>query len=1002
MLSNSVSACLLCHTEVLTKNFKRHYEIQHSLIQFDLKKYESVYSLFKAKAIGKETHKRTTTQRIDSFFQKAKKPRLESTIETTDECTNTNAQIQCENASSLSTGTSITLPSTIIISTQQLNDNDNLRFNDFQTMKSKAEYNTNSSIIGGKHDILDTCSSQPQSIADEQCESYHKDMTNKNDEIQFIVPNAEEGVTQRVLVGAKLKVLLDIDLVTLIGRSCDEYVSDEVFLTETREQLSDMKEKITKILEICDEQLQIIETSADIGYLRKRMVPLDPGIQSSRKYNRSELRYLVENGPYRPVVKVYPKDESMRKSTNRFTSKWYDEYTFLEYSDSTNAAYCFVCRLFGSGPGWEQGEDAWTKGGKKGKLDKHFNSKSHHASIQKYLNFKLIHNNVDMMLDKNLQEMEQNQIQQSMTNQTAITMLIDCARFLMRQNLAFRGDNDEDSNFFQIVNFLAKYNPVMAKWLQGRKNRPYKIHYMSNDSQNEFIKLLGGKVQVDNLNEIRKSIFYSVMADTTPDFSRKEMFSICIRYCSENLEPKERLISIKEVVTKTGSGLSKAIINELNDLELDCERLISQSYDYANNMSGRWNGVQAKLSEHLGRNIIYIPCQAHRSNTVIKHSCSSLEVAKLFSVLQSLYNYFTSSTKRLSLLNEKYKSNIFALIPKTTSTPRWSATFKSLKAVYESYVEILAALSDIVDDDGSYFDKESRSEADILLDNIKKFEFLSNLIFMKNVMANTNSLTTILQKQELDLITASEIMSVTVSLLKTMRNDDESLHNVIKLSEKISVKNGIDPDLEFSVKHRRRKPPRRIDDNPNTAHQFTRQSYCIKNYREVLDNLILGYSEVIKNIEGNVKSISKLLPSRLSSFDIKDAQIVSDMVRIKHHELLLSEIHILTKSESFTDNVTKVRDLATIINQSKQHYPNLFIAYSFLLSLPVTVASNERSFSRLKLIKNRLRSTMGDERLFHLILCPIERDTLDSQCVTELAKIWEKNKHRRMPLASFF
>ncbi|CAF1635146.1 unnamed protein product, partial [Didymodactylos carnosus] len=58
---------------------------------------------------------------------------------------------------------------------------------------------------------------------------------------------------------------------TSIGRSCDEYVSDEVFLTEIREQLSDMKEQITKILETCDEQLQIMETSEDIGHLQKQL-----------------------------------------------------------------------------------------------------------------------------------------------------------------------------------------------------------------------------------------------------------------------------------------------------------------------------------------------------------------------------------------------------------------------------------------------------------------------------------------------------------------------------------------------------------------------------------------------------------------------------------------------------------------------------------------------------------------------------------------------------------
>jgi hypothetical protein len=51
--------------------------------------------------------------------------------------------------------------------------------------------------------------------------------------------------------------------------------------------------------------------------------------------------------------------------------------------------------------------------------------------------------------------------------------------------------------------------------------------------------------------------------------------------------------------------------------------------------------------------------------------------------------------------------------------------------------------------------------------------------------------------------------------------------------------------------------------------------------------------------------------------------------------------------------------------------------YSFfyiLLTLPVTVAASERSFSKLKLIKNYLRSSMGQTRLSGLAIISIERD----------------------------
>ena len=58
-------------------------------------------------------------------------------------------------------------------------------------------------------------------------------------------------------------------------------------------------------------------------------------------------------------------------------------------------------------------------------------------------------------------------------------------------------------------------------------------------------------------------------------------------------------------------------------------------------------------------------------------------------------------------------------------------------------------------------------------------------------------------------------------------------------------------------------------------------------------------------------------------------------------------------------------------------YPNVSGTYRILLTIPMIVASAERSFSKLKLLKNGLRSTMLQERLNGLALCSIEKDILD-------------------------
>ena len=76
-------------------------------------------------------------------------------------------------------------------------------------------------------------------------------------------------------------------------------------------------------------------------------------------------------------------------------------------------------------------------------------------------------------------------------------------------------------------------------------------------------------------------------------------------------------------------------------------------------------------------------------------------------------------------------------------------------------------------------------------------------------------------------------------------------------------------------------------------------------------------------------------------------------------------------------------------------YPNISIAYQILLTVPVTVASAERSFSKLKLLRNCLRTTMLQGRLNGLSMCSIEKDILDNiDLDTIINDFASRNAHR--------
>ena len=77
--------------------------------------------------------------------------------------------------------------------------------------------------------------------------------------------------------------------------------------------------------------------------------------------------------------------------------------------------------------------------------------------------------------------------------------------------------------------------------------------------------------------------------------------------------------------------------------------------------------------------------------------------------------------------------------------------------------------------------------------------------------------------------------------------------------------------------------------------------------------------------------------------------------------------------------------------------PDIVTVFKIFLTLPVTVASAERSFSKLKLIKNYMRSTMSQDMLSGLSILSIENERARNLDLSEIVKQFaEKNARRRI------
>lgn len=132
-----------------------------------------------------------------------------------------------------------------------------------------------------------------------------------------------------------------------------------------------------------------------------------------------------------------------------------------------------------------------------------------------------------------------------------------------------------------------------------------------------------------------------------------------------------------------------------------------------------------------------------------------------------------------------------------------------------------------------------------------------------------------------------------------------------------------------------------------------------------------------------------------------DADIVDEFIQF--HKLLPTELDkpVSEPMKSESADCIELRMYKLIMHANLQSvFPNTEVALRLYLCLMVTNCSGERSFSKLKRIKNELRSTMRQERLNHLTLMSLEHEVLRAINVTELIDKFANVKSRRLPTPS--
>ncbi|XP_058779656.1 uncharacterized protein LOC131653487 [Vicia villosa] len=371
-----------------------------------------------------------------------------------------------------------------------------------------------------------------------------------------------------------------------------------------------------------------------------------------------------------------------------------------------------------------------------------------------------------------------------------------------------------------------------------------------------------------------------------------------------------------------------------------------------------------------------------------------LDILKIFfGVVQRIYTIFANSTKRWQIL----KDNVKWLTPKSLSSTRWESHVDSVKAIKTQISDFREALLEVSEKD---LDSKIRSEAKSLATNeLGDFEFLMSIIIWFDILSVINVVSKLLQSRDMVIDVAMEKIKRLISFFKKYR--ETGFKNALNYATKIALELNI--DLVFPQRRIIRRK-RQFDESLNTPQTelSEEESFRVDYFLYLVDQAIVSLNKRFEQYQQYESVFGFLITSQnLQSLDNATLESCCSHFEkaLKHNEQCDIDGKELCVELKF------LRDMLPIVNigpidilrylKGMDFFPNTLIAYRILLTIPVIVASAERSFSKLKLLKSYLRSTILLERLNGLALIAIENDLLENIQYEDLIEEFASKNARR-------
>ena len=569
-------------------------------------------------------------------------------------------------------------------------------------------------------------------------------------------------------------------------------------------------------------------------------------------------------------------------------------------------------------------------------------------------------------------------------------------QYLVRQGLPIRGHEEVEGNLSQLL-------LLRAKDCRGLKQYIDQGNYLSHEVINEMISIMSTRVLRQILSEIREANIFSLIADEATDVAHKEQLSMTIRWVDKSFQIYETPVELINVPKTDSETLTMVITDCLLRLSLPVGQCRGQAFDGASNMSGHVSGVAQRIQQ-LESSAIFVHCFAHCTNLCLQTLGKQSQcVHNALELIMGVSQLIRFSPKR-STLFDTLQSQVSPGAPslKPLCPTRWTVRTRAISAILSNYKLLLDVLEVIQSGRDEYAMK-----ANGYLTSMTQFSTFFGLKLSYLIFSVTEQLSLTLQGKDTTIQEGVQAATLTMDFLQEQRTDDryDAFYTTVLADSKDLTSEPVLP--------RQRRPPRKIDSN-SASHVFSdTKSYFRKQYYEAIDIVTNELRQRFCQERGMpvAAKLEKLLlnaANATSDIGSDSGEIVEmyskdlDATRLAPQLQMLPQL-LRTYNECYPQTaiqrITNVRTLCDIMNNvtvSRTMFDQINKLLHILLTIPVTTATAERSFSTLRRLKTYLRSTMSQSRLNHLMILHIHKNRTDELNILDIAKEFIEVNDRRI------